>query len=76
MSHRERKVNDCMIKWLHQEYESIFEDCSGKISLRQGNIHEYLVMTLDYTISGQVRITILSYIYYIISAFDKYDLKR
>ena len=33
LSYRDRKANDIMIKWLLQEYESIFEDGSGKISV-------------------------------------------
>ena len=37
--------------------------------------HEYLGMTLDYTVHGQERITILSYIKDIINAFDKADRK-
>ena len=51
-----------MIKWLQQEYESIFEDGSGKMSVRRGKVHEYLGITLDYTVHGQVRITMFSYI--------------
>ena len=44
-SHRESKANDFMIKCLHQEYEGIFEDGSGKMSVSRGKIHEYLGMT-------------------------------
>ena len=38
--HRKRNANDCMIKWLRQDYESIFEDESGKISVRRGKVNE------------------------------------
>ena len=54
LSHRRIKVNDQMIKWLRQEYESIFEGTSGKMALSRGNVHKYLGMTLDYTVRGQV----------------------
>ena len=47
LSHRERKANDHMIKWLRQEYESIFEDGSGKMLVSLGKVHDYLVMNLD-----------------------------
>ena len=33
LSKHERKANDCMIKWLFQEYESIFKYGSGKMSV-------------------------------------------
>ena len=69
MNHREHKANDFMIKWLHKEYESIFEDGSGKMSVIRGKVHEYLGMTIYYTVHGKVRITMLSYIEYIITAF-------
>ena len=60
-----------MIKWLRQEYEIIFEDGSGKMPVSRGKVHEYLGTTLDYTVSGQSRITMMSYIAEIITAFDK-----
>ena len=45
------------------------------MSVRRGKIHEYLGMTLVYTISGQVRISMTSYIEEIIAAFDKAEPK-
>ena len=58
-----------------QEYEIIFEDGSGKMSVSRGKVNEYLGITLYYTVRGQVRITILSYIEEIITNFDKSDPK-
>ena len=75
MSHCKRKANDHMIKWLRQSYESIFEDGSGKISVIQGKVHEYLGMTLDYNVSGQVSITMFSSIEEILTTLDKAYLK-
>ena len=57
LSHRKSRVMDDMIQWLRQEYESIFEDGSGKMTVSRGKVHKYLGMTLDYTVSGQVKIT-------------------
>ena len=73
--HRKYKTNYCMIEWILQEYESIFEDASGKMSVRRGKIHEYLGMTLDYTVCGQVIITMISYIEDILSEIDRADPK-
>ena len=38
-----------------------------------GKVHNYLGMTLDYTIVGQVKIIILDYIKEILGTFDKED---
>ena len=62
LSHRERKSDDCMIKWLWQEYEIIFEYVSGKMSVIRGKFHKYIGMTLYYNVCGQVSITVFSYI--------------
>ena len=37
----------------------------------RGKVHEYLEMTLDYTVRGQARITMLSYNEEIIAAFNR-----
>ncbi len=75
LSHRNKKTNDRMIEWLHQEYESIFEDGSGEMSVSRGKVHKYLGMTLDYTVRGQVKITMFDYIDEILTAFDKAEPK-
>jgi hypothetical protein len=75
LSHRKPKVMDKMIEWLRQEYESIFEDGSGQMTVSRGKVHKYLGMTLDYTIRGQVMITMNDYIEEILTAFDKADPK-
>jgi hypothetical protein len=73
LSHRTPKVMDQMIGWLRQEYESIFEDGSGQMTVSRGKVHKYLGMTLDYTIRGQVKITMIDYVDEILTAFDKAD---
>jgi hypothetical protein len=75
LSHRKTKVMDSMIEYLRQEYESIFEDGSGAMTVSRGNIHKYLGMTLDYTVRGQVKITMIYYVDEIITALDKVELK-
>jgi hypothetical protein len=64
-----------MIDWLRQEYESIFEDGLGQMTVRRGRVHKYLGMTLDYTIHGQVNISMFDYVNEIINAFNKAEPK-
>jgi hypothetical protein len=62
---------DTIIEYLHQEYEIIFEDGTGAMTVSRGKIHKYPGMTLDYTIRGQVKITMFDYVDDILTAFDK-----
>jgi hypothetical protein len=75
LSHRKKKVMDTIIEYLRQEYESIFEDGTGTMMVSRGKIHKYLGMTLDYTVHGQVKITMFDYVDEIITAFDKAEPK-
>jgi hypothetical protein len=75
LSHKQSKQMDRMIKWLRQEYESIFEDGSGKMTVSRGKVHVYLGMTIDYTTPGQAKISMLGYVAEILTAFDKADPK-
>ena len=75
ISHVQSEENDKMIKHLRAEYESIFEDGSGKMSVSRGKIHTYLGMNLDYTTAGQVKITMYDYIEEILTAYDKAEPK-
>jgi hypothetical protein len=61
--------------WLCQEYKSIFKDRSGKMTMNRGKVHKYLGMMMDYTICGQVKITMIDYVDKILTAFDKADPK-
>jgi hypothetical protein len=73
LSHKKPKTMDKMIEWLRQEYESVFEDGSGKMTVSRGKLHIYLGMTLDYTTRGQVKITMFDFLDEIIITFDKAD---
>jgi hypothetical protein len=75
LSHRKKTVMDRMIGYLRQEYESIFEDGYGAMAVSRGKIHMYLGMTLDYSVPGQVKITMLDYVNEILAAFDKAEPK-
>jgi hypothetical protein len=72
-SHKRPKTMDKMIHWLRQEYESVFTDSSGKMTVSRGKVHTYLGMTIDYTTRGEVKITMLEFVDEIIAAFDKAD---
>ena len=71
LSHRRSKVNDQMIKWLRQEYESILEDGLEKMTVRRGKLHKYLGMNLDCTVLGQVQITMIYFLKKVFIAFNK-----
>ena len=47
LSHKMPHVMDQMIGWLRREYESIFEDGSGQMTVSRGKVHKYLGMTLE-----------------------------
>ena len=61
ISHQDSKVNEEFIKTLYDEYESLFEDGSGKMKVIQLKLYEYLGMTLDYSIKFQFKITMMGY---------------
>ena len=75
LSHHDCKAVDDFIEWLHQEYESIFEDGSGKMMVSWGKVHTYLGMMLDYSTPGQVKISMFDYIEEILTAFNKAEPK-
>jgi hypothetical protein len=75
LSHRKTKVMDSMIEYFRQDYERIFEDGFGAMTVSRGKIHKYLGMTLDYTVRGQVKITMFDYVYEILTAFNKEEPK-
>ena len=75
MSRCRSKVNYRMIKWLRQEYEGIFEDGSGNMTVSRGKVNKYLGTTLDYTVCGQVQITMIDFLDKYLIAFDKAEPK-
>ena len=43
------------------------------MTFHRGKVHDYLMMTLDYTEGGTVKVSMIDYINELISAFDKTD---
>jgi hypothetical protein len=72
ISHLDEKVNDKFIDELREEYESIFEDGSGKMKVSKGKVVEYLGMTLDFSVPGQCSVTMIDYVKECIKTFDSY----
>jgi hypothetical protein len=75
LSYHKKKVMESMIENLRHEYESIFKDGSSVIIVSRGKVHKYLGMTLDYTIHGQVKVSMLDYVDDILTAFRKAEPK-
>ena len=71
ISHVNVRVVDYTIDWLRKEYESIFTDGSGKMKVARGKVHTYVGMTLDFTESKIVKVTMFAYIDEIVQAWDK-----
>jgi hypothetical protein len=46
------------------------------MTVSRGRVHKSLGMTLDYTICGQVKISMFNYVNEIINAFDKAEPKE
>ena len=57
VSHVDAGVVTIMSMWLQKTYERLFDDGPGAMKLKRGKIHEYLGMQLDFSVAGQVKIT-------------------
>jgi hypothetical protein len=71
ISHVILKVINNMIAWLHQEYENIFTDGSGKIKVASRKQPKYLGMTLDFATAKVVKVTMIDYITEIIKTWNR-----
>jgi hypothetical protein len=69
--HFSGKVLDRIIGWLRREFESVFEDGSGKLKEHQGKVHTYLGMTLDFSRKYQVKISMVTFVKELIAAWEK-----
>ena len=45
------------------------------MTVSRGKVHKYLGMTLDYTVRGQVQITMIDFLDKVLIDFDKAELK-
>ena len=57
ISHKDQQVVTSIIKKLDEKYGDIMP-----LSVSRGKVHEYLGMVFDYTVHGQVKITMCQYI--------------
>jgi hypothetical protein len=73
VSHVLATVVTIMAAWLKRTYEQLFDDGSGEMKICQGKIYDYLGMRLDFTVPGQVRITMIPYVNEILNQFSEYD---
>ena len=62
-----------MYVWLEKTYESLFDDGLGAMKLKRGKIHKYLGMQIDFSVAGQVKITMFDYIQEMLEDFHKFD---
>ena len=62
-----------MARWLKKTYEQLFEDGSGQMKVSRGKVHDYLGMTLDFTVLGEVKITMFDYIESMVKDWLAYD---
>ena len=62
VSHMDAGVVTRTSVWLHKTYKRLFDDGSGAMKLKRVKIHEYLGMQLDFSVAGQVKITMFDYI--------------
>jgi hypothetical protein len=65
-SHVDSKVNDQFLEWLKNKYAS---DEIGEVKVMRGKKHDYLAMTLDYSIPGVLRVDMTKYVKSMIDDF-------
>ena len=58
----QKSTNDGFVETLREEYESVFEDGSGKLKVQCGEVLNYLGMTLDFTTAGQVKVSMFDFV--------------
>ncbi|KOR29256.1 hypothetical protein TI04_09085, partial [Achromatium sp. WMS2] len=66
VSHMLEQVVTSFVEWLDEKYGDI-----GKVKVTRGNFHEYLGMTLDYLIPGQVSIDMSKYVQQMLNNFPQ-----
>ena len=63
-SHVNPKVNDKFGEWLNRNYGSY-----GELKANQGKVHDFLGMTFDFSIKGEVQVKMLDYVERMLSEF-------
>ena len=67
------KANDQFIEVLRQEYENIFEDGTGKLTVHRGKHLKYLGMNLDFSTKGICKVTMPEYIDELLTVWEAMD---
>jgi hypothetical protein len=62
-----------MADWLKRTYERLFDDGSGEMKICRGKVHDYLGMNLDFSVPGEVKITMIPYVTKIVDMFTQFD---
>ena len=70
ISHVDPKANDDFIEVLRQEYENIFEDGTGKMTVHLGKKLKYLGMDLDFSKPGVCQISMPEYIQELLATWN------
>ena len=73
VSHVDAGVVTRMFVWLQKTYECLFDNGLGAMKLKRGKIHEYLGMQLDFSVAGQVKITMFDCIQEMLEDLHKFD---
>jgi hypothetical protein len=55
-------TTDKFIETLQEEYESVFEDGSGKLKVHRGKVHKYVSMALNFMTAGQVKVLMFDFV--------------
>ena len=69
-SHISPKVNDEFSKWIKDMFRQLSE-----VRMTQGLLHDYLGMTLDFSVPGQVSINMSHYVKKMVKEFPQENLK-
>ncbi|KAL7564335.1 hypothetical protein ACA910_007187 [Epithemia clementina (nom. ined.)] len=67
-SHVDPKVNDEFAGWLQHKYG---DPEVGKVKTERGKRHDYLAMTLDYTVPGEAKIDMSEYVKNMVNDFPE-----
>ena len=65
-SHINPKVNDTFLQWIKGTYGQL-----GEVKMTLGPLHDYLGMTLDYSVPGQVSINMSHYAKIMVKEFPQ-----
>ena len=69
-SHIDPKVNDEFLQWIKDTFMLLSE-----VKTTQGPLHDYLGMTIDYSVPGQVSIDMSHYVKKMVKEFPQENLK-